>query len=61
VNFHPLEVTAETEVEISFLSRVRDEIKFDSVDELRRQIQRDVANAERYFRLVGRKALAADC
>jgi riboflavin kinase / FMN adenylyltransferase len=61
LNFHPLELTAETEIEISFLSRVRDEIKFGSVEDLRQQIQRDVAKAERYFRLMGRKALAADC
>jgi riboflavin kinase/FMN adenylyltransferase len=61
LNFHPLEITAETEIEISFLLRVRDEIKFGSVKELRGQIQRDVAKAERYFRLMGRKALAADC
>jgi riboflavin kinase / FMN adenylyltransferase len=61
LNFHPLEITSETEIEISFLSRVRDEIKFGSVEDLRQQIQRDVAKAERYFRLMGRKALAADC
>jgi riboflavin kinase / FMN adenylyltransferase len=61
LNFHPLELTADTEIEISFLSRVRDEIKFGSVEELRQQIQRDVAKAERYFRSMGRKALAADC
>ncbi len=61
LNFHPLETAAETEIEISFLSRVRDEIKFGSVEELRGQIQRDVARAERYFSLMGRKALAADC
>jgi riboflavin kinase / FMN adenylyltransferase len=61
LNFHPLELTADTEIEISFLSRVRDEIKFGSVEELRQQIQRDVAKSERYFRLMGRKALAADC
>jgi riboflavin kinase / FMN adenylyltransferase len=61
LNFHPLEITSETEIEISFLSRVRDEIKFSSVEDLRQQIQRDVAKAERYFRLMGRKALAADC
>jgi riboflavin kinase / FMN adenylyltransferase len=61
LNFHPVEISAETQIEISFLSRVRDEIKFGSVEELRQQIQRDVANAEHYFRLMGRKALAADC
>ena len=60
LNFHPLEITAETEVDISFLTRMRDEIKFGSVEALRQQITRDVARAERYFRLMGRKALAAD-
>jgi FAD synthase len=40
---------------------VRDEIKFGSVEDLRQQIQRDVAKSERYFRLMGRRALAADC
>src|SRR6202521_475779 len=31
LNFHPLELSAETEVEIYFLDRLRDEIKFPSV------------------------------
>jgi riboflavin kinase/FMN adenylyltransferase len=61
LDFHPLEITADTEIEISFLSGVRDEIKFSSVEELRQQIQRDVAKAEHYFKLMRRKALAADC
>lgn len=61
LNFHPLEITAETDIEISFLSRLRDEIKFSSVEALRQQIQRDVASAERYLRLMRIKALAADC
>ena len=60
LNFHPLEITAETGIGISFFSRVRDEIKFNSVEELRQQIQRDVAKAEHYFKLMGRKALAAE-
>jgi riboflavin kinase/FMN adenylyltransferase len=51
LNFHPLELTPETEVEIHFLSRVRDEIKFSSVEALREQIGRDVGKAQRYFRL----------
>ena len=52
LNFHPIELTTETEVEIFFLQRVRDEIKFPSVDALRGQIGRDVKKAERYFRLL---------
>jgi riboflavin kinase/FMN adenylyltransferase len=54
LNFHPIELTPETEVEISFLERLRDEIKFPSVEALRVQIGRDVGKARRYFRLLGR-------
>jgi riboflavin kinase/FMN adenylyltransferase len=53
LNFHPLELSAETEVELHFLDRLRDEIKFPSVEALREQIGRDVAKAQRYFRLLG--------
>lgn len=49
LNFHPLELVPETEVEIHFLDRLRDEIKFASVDALRDQIARDVKKARRYF------------
>jgi riboflavin kinase/FMN adenylyltransferase len=52
LNFHPIELTPDTEVEICFLERVRDEIKFPSVDALREQIGRDVNKARRFFRLV---------
>ncbi len=51
LNFHPLELTAETEIEIFFLSRLRDEIKFSSVEALREQIGRDIRKARRYLRL----------
>lgn len=53
LNFHPLELSAETEVELHFFDRLRDEIKFPSVEALKEQIRRDVAKAERYFRLLG--------
>ncbi len=52
LNFHPLELTPETEVEIFFLNRLRGEIKFPSVDALRTQIGLDVKRASRYFRLL---------
>ena len=52
LNFHPIELTPETEVEISFLDRLRDEIKFPTVEALREQIARDVKTARRYFRLL---------
>jgi riboflavin kinase/FMN adenylyltransferase len=52
LNFHPLELTPETEVEIHFLQRLRDEIKFPSVEALREQIGKDVKKAQRYFQLL---------
>ena len=53
LNFHPLELTPDTEVEICFLERLRDEVKFPSVEVLREQIARDVNKARRYFHLLG--------
>jgi riboflavin kinase / FMN adenylyltransferase len=53
LNFHPIELTPESEVEICFLDRVRDEIKFPSVETLREQIAHDVKKARRYFHLLG--------
>jgi riboflavin kinase/FMN adenylyltransferase len=52
LNFHPIELNPETEVEIYFLQRLRDEIKFPSVETLREQIGRDVRKARRYFHLL---------
>jgi riboflavin kinase/FMN adenylyltransferase len=54
LNFHAVELTPETEVEICFLDRLRDEIKFPSVDALREQIAHDVKKARRYFQLLQR-------
>src|SRR5438105_4198931 len=52
LNFHPIELTPESEVEIHFLQRLRDEIKFPSIDALREQIAKDVKKARRYFHLL---------
>jgi riboflavin kinase / FMN adenylyltransferase len=52
LNFHPIALAAETEVEIFFLRRLRDEIKFPSVEALREQIAADVRKARRYFHLL---------
>jgi riboflavin kinase/FMN adenylyltransferase len=51
LNFHPIELTAQTEVELCFLRRLRDEQKFPSVEALREQIAHDVKHARRYFHL----------
>ncbi len=54
LNFHPLELTADTEVELSFMKRLRDEIKFPSVEDLRAQIAKDVHRARRYLHHLAR-------
>ncbi|MDQ1387044.1 MAG: riboflavin kinase / adenylyltransferase [Acidobacteriaceae bacterium] len=54
LNFHPIDLTPESEVEISFLDRLRAEIKFPSVEALREQIAKDVKTARRYFHLLRR-------
>jgi riboflavin kinase / FMN adenylyltransferase len=51
LNFHPIEVTADTEMEIGFLYRLRPEKKFPSVEALREQIAHDVKRTRRYFHL----------
>jgi riboflavin kinase / FMN adenylyltransferase len=56
LDFHPLELTPETKMELFFLSRLRDEIKFASVDALRNQIAKDIRKARRYFSLMRRSA-----
>jgi riboflavin kinase/FMN adenylyltransferase len=57
LNFHPIELLPDTELELLFLKRLRPEIKFPSVEALREQIAKDVHKARRYFRL--EKQLAA--
>jgi riboflavin kinase/FMN adenylyltransferase len=51
LNFHPIELLADTRLELIFLKRLRPEIKFPSVEALREQIAKDVHKARRYFRL----------
>jgi riboflavin kinase/FMN adenylyltransferase len=51
LNFHPITLKADTEVEIFFLQRLRDEIKFPAVEALRDQIAQDVKKSRRYFHL----------
>ena len=51
LNFHPIDVLADTEVEICFLKWLRPEIKWPDVDALRKQIAIDVHRARRFFHL----------
>ena len=46
------EITPETPLELSFLARIRGEQRFPSPEALKAQIMRDVAHAQRYFRLL---------
>ncbi|HET7185735.1 MAG TPA: bifunctional riboflavin kinase/FAD synthetase [Terriglobales bacterium] len=55
LNFHPITLTAQTQVELCFLKRLRDEQKFPTVEALREQIGRDVGRAKKYFQLLGRR------
>ncbi len=53
LNFHPIDVSADTLVELSFLKWLRPEMKWPDVDALRAQIAKDVHRARRYFHLLG--------
>jgi len=51
LDFEPLDLVEETPVELEFLLRLRGERTWPSPEALKAQIFRDVARAERYFRL----------
>lgn len=58
LNFHPIELNEQTPLKLTFLKRLRPEIRWPSPEALREQIGRDVAHAQRFFslsRLVGSK------
>ncbi len=49
LDFEPIALDESTPLELSFLHRLRDERRFANPEELRAQIQRDVAEAKRVF------------
>ena len=51
LNFHPLELTEQTPLTLTFLRRLRSEIRWPNPEALRVQITRDVHRAQRYFAL----------
>ena len=51
MNFHPIELNEDTPLTLSFLHRLRAEIRWPNPEALREQIGRDVAKAKRYFNL----------
>lgn len=52
LDFHPVQLTADTPLELTFLRRIRAEMRFPSPETLKAQILRDVATALRYFHLM---------
>jgi riboflavin kinase/FMN adenylyltransferase len=52
LDFQPVDLTAETPLELTFLRRIREERRFASPEELKTQILCDVAFALRYFHLL---------
>ena len=53
LDFEPVDLNEETALDLEFLTRLRREEKFPSVEALKAQIMRDVAKAQRYFRRAG--------
>ncbi len=51
LDFHPVSLTPETELVLTFFERLRGEMRWPSPEALREQIGRDVRRAERYHRL----------
>jgi riboflavin kinase/FMN adenylyltransferase len=51
LNFEPVDLDDQTPLELEFLLRLREEIKFPSPEGLKAQIFKDVARSKRYFRL----------
>lgn len=54
LDFVPMDLAPNSEVELCFLKRIREERKFSSLEALREQIGHDVASARRYFRLAAK-------
>ena len=51
LNFHPIALAEDTHLELTFLHRLRPEIRWPNPEALRAQIGKDVARAQRYFHL----------
>ena len=51
LNFHPIDLTEATPLTLTFLHRLRDEIRWPTAEALREQIAKDVRKAQRYFTL----------
>jgi riboflavin kinase/FMN adenylyltransferase len=52
LDFREMDLTPDTPLELCFLSRIRDERRFESPAALKQQILKDIAHSRRYFRLL---------
>jgi riboflavin kinase / FMN adenylyltransferase len=62
LNFHPMDLNESTPLTLTFLRRLRPEMRWPNPEALKEQIGRDVAKAKRYFtlcRVVGSKPRSA--
>jgi riboflavin kinase/FMN adenylyltransferase len=51
LDFEPMDIDEQTPLELEFLLRLRGEVEWPSPEALKAQIFKDVAKAQRYFRL----------
>jgi riboflavin kinase / FMN adenylyltransferase len=51
LNFHPIDLNESTSLTLTFLMRLRGEIRWPNPEALKEQIGRDVAKARRYFKI----------
>jgi riboflavin kinase / FMN adenylyltransferase len=51
LNFHPIALQEETPLTLTFLRRLRAEMRWPNPEALKEQIGRDVTQAKRYFSL----------
>jgi riboflavin kinase/FMN adenylyltransferase len=51
LNFAPIDLDAQTPIDLEFLLRLRGEVQWPSTEALKAQIFKDVAKAQRFFRL----------
>jgi riboflavin kinase / FMN adenylyltransferase len=57
LNFHPIALTEQTPLTLTFLKRLRPEMRWPNSEALREQIGRDVRRAQRFFSLCRTVAL----
>jgi riboflavin kinase / FMN adenylyltransferase len=59
LDFEPIDIDEQTPIDLDFLLRLRGEIKWPSAEALKAQIFKDVAKAQRYFRLASPNELSS--